>query len=715
MSMKIGVDRRVLSIVAAVVLAAWAGGLTVSSARAEGGCANEQLRAEQPYGLELPDCRAYEMVSPVDKTDGDATVGEGRAALSGDAVTYNSRSSFAQPVGNTYYNQYISRRESSSWTTQSITPRFSSFATMVFNPYERLIFTSDLSQGIALTDIPLTNDAQPGYSNFYVINTLDGSARLVTNGTPEEKPYAFRVQPFVEGASANLEDVVFQGDGGLYEWVNGELNSLAVAPNGEPMVEGVGLGNGSPSGGRTDVWRAVSTDGSRAFVTSGYFNSKDRQLYARENGTATIEVSASQRTDCVDHSPCNGTPELDPKGTQSAVYWGASADGAKVFFTSCAKLTDNATAVAPSIPSELPCRPEQAETGNDLYEYDLEDGSLRDLTVDRNAGDTNGAAVLGVAYVSEDGSYVYYVADGDLAEGASSAQPNLYVSHNGGPPRFIAALAAGEEIYGGRPGDREDWDLGPAHDTVAATADGTHFAFRSILRPTGYDNTDANTHEPDAEIFSYEANTGSLVCASCNPSGAQPVGAATFSNTNNRSEIYIPNRFSEDGRHLFFQSKDGLVVHDSNGREDVYDYEEGHIFPISDVAGNFDTSFLDASRNGNDVFISTADQLIPRDPDFRVDVYDAKVGGGFPVPVFSPPCENGDSCKGPVSPQPSVFGAPASATFAGVGNPMTIRPTVRAKPRPKLRGCTKGLSRKGHKCVRRRTRRSSDHSKNRGK
>jgi hypothetical protein len=112
------------------------------------------------------------------------------------------------------------------------------------------------------------------------------------------------------------------------------------------------------------------------------------------------------------------------------------------------------------------------------------------------------------------------------------------------------------------------------------------------------------------------------------------------------------------------------------------------VYLLSDGAGNFASSFLDASSSGNDVFIATADRLLPTDQDTRVDLYDVRVGGGFPVSVSPPACDNGDSCKAPVSPQPSVFGAPASATFSGSGNlapVVAVKPVAKAKPKPETR------------------------------
>ncbi len=442
-----------------------------------------------------------------------------------------------------------------------------------------------------------------------------------------------------------------------------------------------------------------------------------RQLYVREspeqpqsplNGeectdssdACTVEVSASQRT------------TADPHGPQPVEYLGASVDGSKVFFDSRAELTEDANTG-------------KEDNAANLYEYDLQSGRLTDLTVDTNAGDLDGAAVLSMVTAGEDGSYVYYVANGVLAPKAApgdcAAHPNespvgatcnLYVQHYNGtewaPPAFIATLSGGDfgdwlHGYG------ENGYGGPANNSARVAPDGTHLAFLSEKSLTGYDNKPVEPadcgNDACSEVYSYDAISGRLVCVSCNPSGVRPIGPSSLSEEFTNFETpfyYTPRSFSEDGSRLFFESLDALLPHDSNGRQDVYEYEGGHVYPISDVAGNFESFFLDASPNGNDVFIATADQLVPQDQDFRVDVYDARVGGGFPVSVAPPACDNGDSCKGPVSPQPAVFGAPASSTFSGAGNlapVVAVKPAVKPKAKPKAKQCRKGFVKKHGKCI----------------
>jgi hypothetical protein len=73
----------------------------------------------------------------------------------------------------------------------------------------------------------------------------------------------------------------------------------------------------------------------------------------------------------------------------------------------------------------------------------------------------------------------------------------------------------------------------------------------------------------------------------------------------------------------------------------------------------------------------SASELVPQDTDSAFDMYDARACMAvvcFPaVPVSSPACVSADACRPGPTPQPSIFGAPASATFAGPGNPS---PTV---------------------------------------
>ncbi len=605
-------------------------------------CSNGQLRSEQPLSSGLPDCRAFEVVSPADKNDSDALLsvsGEGasgRASVSGDAVTFESRGSFAGPLGTPFNSQYLSRRGPDGWSTRNISPPTSpNFGDPIQSQWQGADFTADLSSGVVVDgDPPLASGAPAGFENMYIADTANGSYEFVVAARGE--PYEFDPTnvPQLSGASADMSHVVFEAGGEVFEWFDGVVSSVSHGPARTGA-------SGTYFQSIDSLWHAVSADGSRVFFTTNEGQlSSEGQLFVRENESSTVKISVSQRS------------EPDQHGSGKALFWGASADGSRAFFTSTTELTNDANTGS-------------ADNAPNLYEYNIESGVLKDLSVDH--ADANGASAGGVLAMSEDGSYVYFVAAGDLAAGAAAGQQNLYLSHEG-VTSFIATLSGS---------DSSDWSKGLLKNTVAITPDGTHFAFQSVMSLTGYDNEPQEASEcgngPCQEVYMFDAKTGALACASCNPSGARPSGPSSLDphyNNTGDGYLYKPHNFSDDGRRLFFQSYDAIVQRDSNGRLDVYEYEDGTASLVSDGAGDYDSFLEDVSASGDDVFIATADQLVSQDQDNRVDLYDVRADGGFPaLPTPPPACNNGDSCKPPVSPQPAGLGAPASATFTGAGNP----------------------------------------------
>jgi hypothetical protein len=280
-------------------------------------------------------------------------------------------------------------------------------------------------------------------------------------------------------------------------------------------------------------------------------------------------------------------------------------------------------------------------------------------------------------------------------------------------------------IAGLSPEDFADWSEDLSKLAARMSPDGHWLAFMSDRSLTGYDNTDAVSGRPDEEVYLYDAVDDKLTCASCNPTNARPVGTEygdelaivgaffvfdpkTWVASNvppwTRLAIghtdYQSRYLSDDGR-LFFDSHDALSPQDVNGTQDVYEYEPpgigdctvssvafsqvdgGCVAPVSSGISEEESGFLDASETGGDVFFLTTAKLSPRDFDNAYDIYDAREcvprSRCYPVaPAVPPACTTGDSCKPAPGPQPAVFGAPASATFAGVGNfTGASKPTVR--------------------------------------
>ena len=166
--------------------------------------------------------------------------------------------------------------------------------------------------------------------------------------------------------------------------------------------------------------------------------------------------------------------------------------------------------------------------------------------------------------------------------------------------KFIATLSSE---------DSADWT--PALENVPPWSPpvGEHLAFVSQAPLTGYDNIDVGTGSPDTEVFVYDASTGRLSCASCNPSGARPVGPATV--PTGKDIDHTPRSISDDGRRVFFDSEDALLPSDTNGSQNVYEYENGSIYLISPGGSEDISSFADASANGDNVFFTTRARLVP--------------------------------------------------------------------------------------------------------
>jgi hypothetical protein len=684
----------------------WLGCVSVSPSAGAATCPNTQFRSG-PSEL-LPDCRAYEQVSPVDKGGQDALTLQPifpaqASSCEGSepcAVAYMSVSAaFAGAPANEYPNAYTTVRGPAGWQTTPLSPPTPQ-APVSNNPKLTYDFSEDLSRVvIRVPPQQLTEGAPAGVYNLY-LRQPSGEYSLLTTTAPPEPPAAGCGRcfehvdaPAFAGASSEFGHVIFEANdslvtgapaGGvqnLYESTAGQVRLVGILPDGTVPAGGATAGAGIEASGENagELRNAISQDGSHvlfeAVADGGVPDEQqkgDIELYDRTGDSSTVEVSApapgAQLSSC--------ETEAGVCSPQPAQFWAASADGSVVYFTSKAALT-----------KESHTGPEPEAPGNDLYRYDVEGHTLTDLTPDvynhKPGEETDGARVLGVVGASEAGSYVYFVAEGRLAEGALEGKPNLYVWHGttaeDGSVRFIATLAAPEPeeqenielMFQGKNflyrSDVEDWTRWPSASQAYVTPDGRHLAFMSAEPLTGYENKDT-AGEAVHEVFEYSAEDGLLACASCSPSGARPRGSAFIGATLNErvsTPFHQPRSLSDDGSRLFFSSPDALAGV-SGGSVKVFEYEGGAIQLISGGEAGGEAVFLDASASGNDVFFASRERLAPSDTDELLDVYDARVDGGLPAPGRLAPCE-ATACQEPLTPAPS-FTAPLSASFTGSGN-----------------------------------------------
>jgi hypothetical protein len=676
----------------------------------------------------LPDDRSWELVSPPDKHGaliepifGQVQGGPVQASVSGDAITYTTSSpSELEPDGNSLAGQVLSMRTVSGWGSRDIAiPHSAATGTRLGNGSEYRFFSSDLGlsvvQPFGVFDPELSPQAseqtaflhadyQPGHpgepcsqscftplvigcptegeecsSQVQAAENVPAGTRFGQEGKCPTKIAV--CGPRFVGATPDLSHVVIDSEAALtegpsapakdslYEWTAGKLSLISVLPasgEGGASVAGV-LGQGS--GGVTQGARhAISPDGSRVVWKS---ISAEPHLYLRDMTSGAGE-----------------TVRLDPGLKGKPEFQLANTDVSKVYFTD----------------------------SGDLYEYDVEGRQLVRLTENANIGE-------GVLGASEDASYVYFTAGGVLAPGAVPGECfeaarfettcNLYVLHNGTIKLVIVLSGA----------DAADWAefAGLSRQTARVSPDGRWLAFMSQRSLTGYDNRDAFSGKPDEEVYLYDAEHERVLCASCDPTGSRPSGveyeqlagighkslviasgewdkgqwlAATipgWTPYTGASSLYQSRYLSNTGR-LFFNSHDPLAPRDVNGTWDVYEYEppgvgtcttsavtysessQGCVSPISSGDSSEESAFLDASETGGDVFFLTAAHLSTLDTDTSLDVYDAHecptaapcqpAAGSVP-----PPCTNEASCRAAPTPQPTIFAAPASATFTGADNP----------------------------------------------
>jgi hypothetical protein len=653
-------------------------GTSAALARAEG-CSNEQLREQDGYALALPDCRAYEQASPVDKNFTDA-LGEADAVQSspsGEGVTFFSAAPFPEVLSATGHSLYLSTRAGGEWSTQGLVPPTVSRSQPEHGSASVLSLTEDLSEAIVNTEPGLEAGMASGrYS--YLRDSATGSFRLLGSGIARFADATAEDSRIIFESSEQLLPTAAPSVVNLYEWDGSrppgeELSLAGVLPDGKAPAAGSVAGPDGPAlggalGGATGGFytqNTISEDGSRIFFS----DAGTGRIYMREPEAArTIPVSAGQ------------------------AYWrAATADGSEVFYTE----------------------------GEDLYRFDVASDTREALT-------SGGAGVLGTLGIStKNGSYAYFVATGMLSsnengnkEKAEAGEGNLYEWHDD-ETIFIARLSIEDEY------DEYDWrDFYSANPgavpaagekSARVTPDGTTVLFASQAQLTSYDNAD------QGELYLYDAASGELVCVSCNPSWPPATSAAHLAG--NLSAAAAPERnafltrnLSDDGSRVFFQTREALVPRDKNEQMDVYEWERegaggpggcssasasfsersgGCLYLISTGESGDPSYFGDASVDGNNVFFFTRQSLVSQDRDENDDLYDARVEGGIAAQNPPPPAScTGEGCLGPVDP-PTVFGAPSNATFAGSGN---LKPPT-TKPKKVVVKCPKSKKRSHGRCL----------------
>jgi hypothetical protein len=648
------------------------------SAATAGGCANEALRKQQG-DASLPDCRAYELVTPADKGAAQDMFAGGALSLAlaandGERFALKTAAALGEDPGSGSgesggeVHTYVFSRSQTGWNMVSVSPRGSGQT-----GYRPSIFTPDLSiVGLeASTYVNFVSHA-PGQS--FEIGAPGGPYQTIATAPINDSVVRANNRDELLGGSSDLSRVFLgssdhgltgastgtdEGASDLYEWTAGRVHLVNVMTDGSVVGAcGAKLGFGLSTFGRS-ARNAVSSDGAKVFFTSpdpqtAHLSEpgceEPKRLYMRVNARETVELSA----------PEPGV--MDPTGFHQAEYQGASANGRKVFFTTSTELTADDTTHA-----------------NELYEYNTDTRTL--TRVSRGVSGHAEAAVSehGIT-VSEDGSTVYFQANGQLTPDAPEHPEkgnNLYrYNTETGSTHYIGTIAGAGYAGGVAP--------------TEATANGRFFLFDTTELVGGYNSS--TPEGPADELYRFDDGNGSLTCVSCAPGGAPAKGSASLPTavvelilTPNLTPQLLP--MSQDGRYVFFETNEELVPQDTNGtggvggerispHTDVYEWEQegaggcarpsGCVRLISSGKDRSTSLLLGASADGSNVFFSSHSQLAPRDTDEVGDVYDARIGGGFAPPASPTQC-SGDACQG-APPSPPLFAESASTLFSGPGN-----------------------------------------------
>ncbi|MBB4661623.1 hypothetical protein [Conexibacter arvalis] len=594
-------------------------------------------------GYALPPGSAYEKVSSEDKGDGDVwyRFSTLRSSADGTRAIYSTPTGSEDAEGVPLPVEHLATLSSSGWEARSIAPPYSDSAGVLTDlrlGYQW--YSTDLARGVVLPGFSqLTPDASGEVRNLFLREFgTPGYALLTPEPTAPVNPLiAFTSAPAVAGASRDLRHVVFESPFQLlpdaivpgnrrdaYEWADGTLRNVGILPNGTVAPGGAAIGGGA---GVSKIAQqrnrgAISEDGSRIVFTTpwrsgGGDTAASGELYLRVNGTTTVPISASQRT--------------VPEEMQPATFLAATPDTSRVFFKSCEKLTDDATA--------------ECGVSEDLYMFDVASGDLTDLT----AGlDLRVANVVGI---SNSGDHVYF--------GATGATTGVYLWHDGTVVSVVGGLQGGDTTA--------NWSFGIGSRSSAVSDDGRLLVFSTDL-PLGGANTGGLR-----QLFLYDAATRGTRCMSCVAPGRTTLGEAVIQPLQSSTAVYRaydPRTISADGSKVFFETANRLVPEDINGRIDVYQYDTaaGTATLVSSGVGEYDSHVGDASENGDTVFFVTREQLIPDlDRDRLDDLYVARAGAKpYVPPARRDPCV-GDACQGDL-PAPPHDDVPGTVVFTGPGD-----------------------------------------------
>ena len=616
------------------VLIAAVGGLLASQVgvAAAAGCPNEAFRIGP--GAALPECRAYEMVSPLDKNGGNiGRVLQVKVAPFGAAATFYSAAAFAGSPSASLSTGYIAKRGATGWTTEALDPPYrgngnSGLMTTVAS-------SPELGLSLSTSNLAIAPGAIQGGSNLYLRDNATGkttlafatpSIALFNQATGLSGGLFFGATPdwshiLIRSTQPLTADTPAAENEWLYDLTGGSLHLLNYKTDGSVEEAGPMY----PVHGYAPYASPVSADGRRVFLQVGFAGEGGVLMRVDDERTIPLSVPAEA-----------GKTEPEP-----AILEFANRAGTQAYFTSFAPLTPG------------------APTGS-LYRYDVATDSLTNLTPTSESGPATVERMLGA---SPDGSNVYFLAAGALAAGATPAgflESNVYAVHDG-VTHYLG------RVEGGLPA----WQTSP---------DGRYLAFSAFGDPTGEATTSPNCpnltpeYENAAEhcmdVYVYDSAADKLSCATCSAGPTRfhaKLGGQEAREPSIEQGAEFARAITDDGT-VFFETQSKLSPRDLNGVQDAYSWRAGTASLVSTGLDPNPSFFSTVSPDGSDALFLTSQSLVGGDTDGSVDLYDARVGGGLASqwpPGAAPPCV-GEGCRSasPAAPPRLRSGSAAAASGA---------------------------------------------------
>ncbi len=670
-------------------------------------CTNAHVR-QQTEAAQLPDCRAYELVS-APNTGGyavESTLVPGQMPFGGypqaSGATNSTQSSrllygvhFGGIAGvgdptNKGVDPYIANRGTDGWSTEYVgipgsgTPSKVSFASTLLEADPSLDNFAFGGMGICS---PCFTDGSSGIplhlSDGSLVQGMTG-AIAQPSATPDghiAKYFSADGSHFVFGSTSKFAEGGNQstGDASIYDrsLKTNETHVVSNSPEGHPLACLQGTGDcHSPGDGNGIAELGISRDGSRIVVAQKVETDAEGNVYWH----LYMDIGDAAKT-----------VDLTPGATHGVLFDGMSEDGSRVFFTTRDKLlaadTDSSADIyMAEIDSQGTVTLHLISTTNSDACNPVENEERPHWNTVGATANCDAVAIGGGGGIGTTSGSIYFLSP-ELLDGpanGSANQPNLYLAGPGVTPRFIATLEADNPLVIDSVGKAEAFN----YSNFQVTQNGDFAAFTSALPLTP-----TVENAGFEQVYRYDALSEELDCVSCNPTGGIDTGDGSLS--------YLGLGLTNDGR-VFFDSTQALAARDQDEKSDVYEWEaEGRGTPacaspkgcvnlISTGTSRFDSELLGVSADGTDAFFFTRDTLVPQDENGTLaKIYDARELGGFPYIPPPVPCKASDECHGPSSPIPPP---PSFGTLAGSGGDYT-----EASPSPGE--CKKGFVKRHGKCA----------------